>query len=189
MYYKVINDRTVFSECRTIQTNDGIWISNPTEEQIAEAGWLLYIPPEVVPTPDTEPDYGDILNAVKIMLKSSTEELSDEDALNVAALFPTWASKIGTPVLIGERLWYDGKLYKVIQNHTPQEDWKPDATQSLYAEVSIAEIPDWVQPISTETAYHLGDKVKHNDKTWESTADNNVWEPGTPGTENLWREV
>lgn len=189
MYYKIINNRTVFSNCKTIQTNEGAWISNPSAEQIADAGWQVYTPPPVVPTPEEEPGYDQVMEAVKKMLKSSADELSDEDALDVAALFPTWASKIGTPVSVGDRLWYDGKLYKVIQAHTPQEDWKPDVTQSLYAEVSIAEIPDWVQPISAETAYHLGDKVKHNDKTWESTADNNVWEPGASGTENLWREV
>ena len=184
MYYKIIGERTVFSTCKTIEL-DGRWISNPSDEQIAEAGWLPYTPPEVVPTPDTEPDYGDILNAVKTMLKSSTEELSDEDALDVAALFPTWKGKIGIPVSVGERLWYDGKLYKAIQNHTPQEDWKPDVTQSLYTEVSVAEIPDWVQPISAETAYRIGDKVRYNNKVWESVVDNNTWEPGVFG----WNEV
>ena len=36
-----------------------------------------------------EPDTEEIMQAVKRMLASSTENLSDEDALNVAALFPT----------------------------------------------------------------------------------------------------
>jgi hypothetical protein len=26
-----------------------------------------------------------------------------------------------------------------------------------------------------------GDRVTHNDQTWESTVDNNVWEPGVYG--------
>lgn len=30
-----------------------------------------------------------------------------------------------------------------------------------------------------------GDKVMHNGKTWQSTTDNNVWEPGVYG----WEEV
>lgn len=30
-----------------------------------------------------------------------------------------------------------------------------------------------------------GDKVTHNGKTWQSTTDNNVWEPGVYG----WEEV
>lgn len=51
-YYKEINDQTVYSECRTIRMPDGRWISNPSEEQIAEAGWLPYILPEVEDEPD-----------------------------------------------------------------------------------------------------------------------------------------
>ena len=56
---------------------------------------------------------------------------------------------------------------------------------ALFAEVSIAEIPEWKQPIGSEDAYHVGDKVTHNGKTWESLIDNNVWEPGVYG----WMEV
>ena len=189
MYYKMINDRMVFSQCLIIQNNEGVWISNPTPEMIEEAGWLPYTPPIVPPQPQTEPDMEQMIEAVKKMLSSSTEELSDEDALNVAALFPTWSSKIGSEVAVGERLWYDGKLYKVIQAHTATELWTPDHNPALYTEISIEEFPEWRQPLGSEDAYHLGDKVKHNGATWESLVDNNVWEPGAVGSEALWREV
>lgn len=187
MYYKIIGERTVFSTCKTIQTNDGVWISNPSDEQIAEAGWLPYVPPVVPPQPETEPDYGDVLAAVKKMFSTETEELSDEDALDVAALFPTWKSKLdeGKEIPVGERLWYDGRLWKCITAHTPLANWTPDISPSLFVEVSIEEIPEWVQPISAETAYHLGDKVRYNDKIWESIVDNNTWAPGVYG----WTEM
>lgn len=45
-----------------------------------------------------------------------------------------------------------------------------------------------LQPDSTN-GYSTGDRVVHNDRTWESLADNNVWEPGAAGAENLWQEV
>lgn len=183
MYYKIIDDRTVFSDCRTILTDDGLWISNPTPEQIAAAGWMEYIPP--APPPQTEPYTDDIVAAVKRMLASSTEDLSDEDALDVAALFPTWASKMGEAVTAGERLWYDGALYKVLQPHTVQAEWTPDTAVSLYVEVSIEEIPEWRQPTGAQDVYMAGDKVKHNGATWESTVDNNTWEPGVYG----WTEL
>lgn len=183
MYYKIIDDRTVFSDCRTILTDDGLWISNPTPEQIAAAGWMEYIPP--APPPRTEPYTDDIVAAVKRMLANSTEDLSDEDALDVAALFPTWASKMGEAVAAGERLWYDGALYKVLQAHTVQQEWTPDTAVSLYVEVSIEEIPEWRQPTGAQDAYMAGDKVKHNGATWESTVDNNTWEPGVYG----WTEL
>ena len=182
MYYKIIGGRTVFSNCKSIQTNEGVWISNPTDAQIADAGWLPYVPPVV---PELEPSYEKVVEAVKKMLRSSASELTDEEALEVAALYPSWASMIGREVKVGERYWYNEKLYKVIQAHTVQEEWTPDTVPALFTEVSIEEFPAWRQPVGSEDAYHLGDRVSHNDKHWESNVDGNVWEPGVYG----WNEV
>ena len=177
MYTKWIGDRQVFSDCRTIQTDEGVWISNPTPEQIAAAGWVEYIPPVIPPQPQTEPDIDTMMAAVRRMLDNSVEELSDEDALNVAALFPTWASKMGEAVNVGERYWYDGRLWKVIQAHTVQEDWTPDTAVSLFVEVSIDEWPEWVQPTGAQDAYNIGDKVTFEGVHYVSLIDGNVWSP------------
>lgn len=177
MYYKIINDRQVFSDCRTIQTENGIWISNPTVEQIAAAGWIEYVPPVVPEQPMTEPDEWEIMQAVKKMLASSTESLSDEDALSVAALYPTWISKVGEQVGVGERYWYDGKLYKVVQTHTVQSDWTPDVSASLFTEVTIDEWPEWKQPTGSHDAYMKGDKVTFENKHYVSLMDYNTYSP------------
>lgn len=176
-YTKTINGRQVFSDCRTIQTNEGVFISNPSQQQIFDAGWSVYTPPEVIPTPQTEPDYEQVMQAVKTMLASSVENLSDEEALNVAALYPTWSSKIGMQVNAGERYWYDGKLYKVVQTHTEQEDWTPDVSASLFTEVSIEEWPEWVRPTGAQDAYMAGDKVTFEGKRYISIIDSNTWSP------------
>lgn len=177
IYTKTINGRQFFSDCRTIQTNEGVWISNPTAEQIAAAGWIEYIPPVEPVLPQTEPYMYDVIEAVKKMLSSSTVELSDEDALAVAALYPTWASKIGEQVGVGERYWYDGKLWKVIQSHTVQENWTPDVSVSLFTEVTIDEWPEWIQPTGAQDAYSIGDKVTFNGVHYVSLIGNNVWSP------------
>lgn len=176
LYTRTINGKQEFSDCRVIQL-DGIWISNPSEEQIALAGWIEYIPPQVEPTPMTEPDTYEIMEAVKKMLSSSVTDLSDEEALSVAALYPTWISKIGEQVNTGERYWYDGKLYKVIQQHTVQDDWTPDVSVSLFTEVTIEEWPEWKQPLGQQDAYMIGDKVTYNGQHYMSLIDNNVWSP------------
>ena len=186
MYYKMINDRMVFSDCRTIQTNEGVWISNPSQEQIEEAGWQVYTPPIVPPQPELEPDYDQLIQAVKKMLSSSTEELSDEDALNVAALFPTWISKLPEDPLnpkpsdrlpAGERLWYDGKLYKVTQAHVPQRDWTPDATPALYTEVSIEEWPEIPENIPSTAPWMKGDKGTWKGQHYICAQNNCTWNP------------
>lgn len=108
--------------------------------------------------------------------------LSDEDALEGVELFPMWTIK---PYEVGDRIRYNDILYKCIQAHTSQSDWTPDVTPSLWTRVSIDEFPEWVQPLGSEDAYQTGDKVSHNGKHWVSTADNNVWEPGIYG----WDEI
>ena len=186
MYYKIINGQEKFSDCRTIQTNEGVFISNPSQQQIFDAGWQIYEPPVVPPTPQTEPDMYDVIEAVKKMLATSTVELSDEDALAVAALYPTWASKVGQTVNMGERYWYDGKLYKVLQSHTVQEDWTPDVSASLFTEVSIEEWPEYVTP-SSANPYMSGDKVTFNGTHYICVMDNTVWSPSEYPT--AWMEA
>jgi len=139
----------------------------------------------IPPQPELDPAYDSIVEVVKKMLEPSCESLTDEEALEVAALFPTWASKIGKEVAAGERLWYNKKLWKALQAHTAMENWTPDTATSLYVEVSIEEFPEWKQPTGAQDAYRLGDKVSHNDKHWESTIDYNTYEPGVYG----WNEV
>lgn len=186
MYTKTINGRQVFSACASIEL-DGRWISNPTAEQIAAAGWEPYNQPVTPPQPQTEPDYGEVIEAVKRMLSADTGTLSDEDALSVAALYPTWAGKLGKLVQAGERLWYDGKLYKAIQPHIVQEDWIPDVTPALYVEVSIEEWPEYVQPTGVQDAYNTGDHVSFQGRHFESLIDGNVWSPAD--YPQGWKEV
>ena len=113
------------------------------------------------------------------------ESATDEQALSVPALYPAWRS--GVRYAAGQRVLYRGVLYKVLQDHTSQDDWTPDAAPSLFARVLIPDvetIPEWVQPDSTNT-YAKGDQVTHNGKTWVSDIDINSWEPGVYG----WTEV
>lgn len=118
-------------------------------------------------------------------IESLAETLEDESALQVMELFPNWITDISYEV--GTRVRYNDILYKCLISHTSQETWMPDASPSLWTRVLIPDpetIPEWIQPDSTNP-YMTGDKVTHNNKTWISTIDNNVWEPGVYG----WDEV
>ena len=115
--------------------------------------------------------------------------MSDYMALQCTELFPAWATDVAYKA--GDRIRYNGTLYKVLQDHISQADWQPDTAASLYAKVLIPDpsvVPEWEQPDSTNP-YSKGDKVTHGGKTWESLVDGNVWEPGETGTEALWQEV
>ena len=123
--------------------------------------------------------------AIIAAIVSLRESATDEQALKVPSLYPAW--KPGIDYRAGDRVQHRGVLYKVLQAHTSQADWTPDAAPSLFAKVLIPEaatIPEWEQPDSTNP-YSKGDKVTHNGKTWTSDIDGNVWEPGVFG----WSEV
>lgn len=114
-----------------------------------------------------------------------TTTLTDEQALEVPTFFPAWET--GYPYKAGDRVLYRDVLYKCLTEHTSQADWEPDAAPSLWAKVLTdpgGEVLPWEQPESTNP-YMTGDRVTHNGKTWQSTVDNNVWEPGVYG----WVEV
>lgn len=119
------------------------------------------------------------------------ESFTDEQALKVPSLYPEWSGD-AVAYKTGDRVLYDGVLYKVLQDHTSAGDWTPDYATSVFAKVLIPDetvIPEWEQPDSTN-GYSIGDRVTHNGKTWESQVDNNVWEPGADGVgDTIWAEV
>lgn len=111
--------------------------------------------------------------------------IDPETAAEHAELFAEWAYPINYKT--GQIRRYKGTLYKCVQNHTSQADWTPDTASSLWSKTSdpAEEWPEWSQPIGAHDAYPKGAKVSHNSKHWISTAENNVWEPGVYG----WEEV
>lgn len=91
--------------------------------------------------PSVTSDYGvvaGVLNAEKsVRADIQTMGLTDTESLKVKDLYPEWESKMGQQVNAGEKYRYDGRLWKVLQQHTVQETWKPgEGTESLYTEVT-----------------------------------------------------
>lgn len=115
------------------------------------------------------------------LIEKASESLEDADALEAVQLFPLWARD--GMYAEGNRVRYNGVLYRCITAHNAQETWNPADAPSLWAKVLIPNpdvISEWEQPDSTNP-YMKGDKVTHNGKTWVSDIDNNVWEPGVYG--------
>lgn len=124
---------------------------------------------------------------LRAVMETQATSLDDATALSVPELFPRWDETASYSV--GDRVRYDGTLWRCLTDHHAQSTWTPTDAPSLWAKVLIPDpevIPEWVQPDSTNP-YMKGDKVTHNGKTWVSLVDNNVWEPGALGTEALWK--
>ena len=121
---------------------------------------------------------------MKLAVKQARQVTDDTEALSLQILYKQWDDQIGKTLKVGEYINYNKILYKVLQEHTVQEEWKPDVSPSLFAKVLVdptgETILEWEQPDSTNP-YMKGDKVTHNGITYVCDIDNNVWEPGVHG--------
>lgn len=63
----------------------------------------------------------------------NTLEVDDATAYRMREFYPEWKS--GIALTVGHKLQYGGKLYRVIQAHTSQSDWTPDAAASLFERI------------------------------------------------------
>ena len=144
---------------------------NETEEQIVRVWSLL-------------PVEGTAYEAAIKLASMQAAKLSDDEALEVPALFPEY--KVGRVYKKGDRLRYLGELYRVLKNHLSQADWLPDEATSLYTKVLPGQDGNeptggyaaWVQPDATN-GYSVGDRVTDEGHLWESLVNDNVDKPGT----------
>lgn len=138
------------------------------------------------------PKQGAEADAAVALAKMQAAELSDGDAVKVPALYDEWSGE-SIEYKQGQRLRFQGLLVKVLQDHTSQPDWAPNAAPSLFAVIlpgqdgSGVEVGIWQRP-SADNGYGYGDKTIHNGHLWQSDYDpdgtlgGNVWEPGTVGS-------
>ena len=122
--------------------------------------------------------HNEVTNLSKVVF---AKDLTDEERDNLLNQYPEY--EVGASYQASDVINYNGELYKVVQEHTSQDDWKPDSTPSLYTPYLKGEIDDkevvheWQQPLGAHDAYQTGDKVLFEGKVYESTKDANTWSP------------
>ena len=70
---------------------------------------------------------------IRARIEQAAVFLPDGDALDAVELFPAYQT--GVWYEADHRFRYGDRLYRVLIAHTTQEDWMPDGTPTLYAEV------------------------------------------------------
>lgn len=97
----------------------------------------------------------------------NTLAVDDATALRMVAYYPDWTA--GTAYAAGDRLVYNGDLYKVLQAHTSQETWLPGAgTESLYTRIDEQHDGTKYDPIpySGNMALEVGKYYTQSGKTY-----------------------
>ncbi len=123
----------------------------------------------------------DRARALRQAVRYTADALPENRLADLAPLFPAWAE--GVVYALHDKVQYGGGLYAVVQAHTSQSGWTPDATPALFRTLGITPeapdaVPDWVQPTGAQDAYQIGDKVRYNTLVYQSTVSNNVYAPG-----------
>lgn len=120
--------------------------------------------------------------------------LSEEQAMEVSTVYPVWEPDhtyaVGDIFSYGTNSVGDPQLYKVVQAHTSQDNWKPGSvTESLYDAFGLDDsgYPVWSQPSGAHDAYNTGDIVNYNGTLYRSLIDGNVWSPDA--YPNGWEKV
>lgn len=105
----------------------------------------------------------------EMMVRSQINTLAVDDAtaLRMIAFYPEWES--GTAYAVGDRLVYNGDLYKVLQAHTSQETWLPGTgTESIYTRIDEQHDGTKYDPIpySGNMALEAGKYYSQSGKTY-----------------------
>lgn len=111
------------------------------------------------------------------------QTLTEEEAMEIATIYPVY--EVGKSYKADEFVSYGvndvggPQLYKVVQAHTSQADWTPDATPALYTPIGLTEegYPIWSKPTGAHDAYNIGDIVDYNGALYKSLIDGNVYSP------------
>ena len=125
-------------------------------------------------------NYMEEAKAMRKSISGLADGADNEKLINNKAAFSHWNPN-GVYYAAGFIVQDDDKLYRVIQPHTSQNDWKPALVPALFTEISVEEWKEWKQPTGAHDAYAKGAKCSHKGEHWISDRDGNIWEPSVLG--------
>ncbi|QDW73099.1 hypothetical protein FND36_02985 [Lachnospiraceae bacterium KGMB03038] len=108
---------------------DGYTTFYRTEEYTGQIYGVVMYKPDRTPEIQTEK-----AQAAVLVAQIQAQELTDEQAITVKAIYPQWSEIIGQTVALGYKFLYGDVLYKTIQDSLLiQEQYIPgEGTESLY---------------------------------------------------------
>lgn len=116
-------------------------------------------------------------------LQMFVRSLTDEEAMEVATVYSKYevgkAYKVDEIFSYGENAVGDPQLYRVVMEHTSQEDWIPSENRALYTPIGLTDegYPIWSRPTGSHDTYNTGDIVEYNGTLYKSLIDGNTYSP------------
>jgi hypothetical protein len=107
-----------------------------------------------------------------------TANLTDAEAVIVMDLYLPW--KVGETYVNGDMRRDEGKLFRCLQGHTSQAEWKPLMVPALWVEVAAPGEYREIKENMLSTEAFAKDEIgwyKTEDNLWKSLIDANVYTP------------
>ena len=116
----------------------------------------------------------------KMIIKEAQTLTSNSEIMENKDLFPFW--EVGIVLKLNHKVQafngLDLKLYKVVQAHTTQVDWKPSTTPALFTEIAPpGQVPIWKQPTGAQDAYAINAAISFEGKYYKSKIVANTYSP------------
>lgn len=100
-------------------------------------------------------------------------------------VYEEWQADIW--VTRGKKIKHNDIVYNIIQSH--QTQFEPQTVPALFRPAPVQypgeTYPRWRQPLDSEDAYKIDERVTHNSIDWKSNVAANVFEPGVSQWTNL----
>ena len=129
---KYIKDGVIKTRNNIVIKKDGMQYINPTEEMVFADGWVEYIPEPIEPAPRAKSPLEVVEELVTKQWNERTD-ISNEEALDYMTIVYPWSNFIGAELPQGKIVSHEGKLWRVRQAHTAQEEYTPSmATAALF---------------------------------------------------------
>lgn len=118
---------------QVVATYEGYTAFYRTEEYAGQIYGVDVYKPDQTPEVETEK-----AQAAVLVAQIQAQELTDEQALTVKAIYPAW-SPDSVQYAVDYKVLHEDILYKCISAHTSQADWEPGIAPSLWAAVASGE--------------------------------------------------
>lgn len=114
---------------------------------------------------------------IRALAMNSAGEMDDANASTIPEMFPSLKID-GSLVKAGTRINWNGQLKKAAVDLWDTVENNPDNAPTIWADLNYVNgyrvIPE---TITVTTAFSKGEQGWWKDGVWESTQDNNVWNP------------
>lgn len=116
--------------------------------------------------------------AIRNSMNTVTANLTDEEALAVMDLYLPW--KVGETYVNGDMRRDEGKLFRCLQGHTSQTEWKPELAPALWVEIAAPGEYREIREGMLSTEAFAKDEIgwwQSEDNLYKSLIDANTYTP------------